>query len=58
MFQANHLTMTYHLRDLEREFAPRLQGYRPAQTTQKFAVTAVLVIIVLVGLTLGSVPMV
>ena len=58
MFQANHLTMTYHLRDLEREFTPRLQSYRPAQTTPKFAVTAVLVIIVLVGLTLGSVPIV
>jgi hypothetical protein len=58
MFEANSLSATYHLQDLEREFTPCLQDYRPARTEWKFAVAAVLVVIVLAGVTLGAVPMV
>ena len=54
MFEGNSLSVSYRLRDLERQFNPQFGSDRQERHTPKFQVAATLFAYVFVGLTLGT----
>lgn len=55
MFDGNPLTVKSHLRDLERAFEPRLDGYRTEQPRPGLRVAAVCMLVIIIAVTLGNV---
>ncbi len=54
MFEGNSLSVTYHLRDLERQFGPQLREYGAETATLRSHTVASLLAFVLVALSLGT----